>query len=112
MKFKSFHFHIYFTSEELDKVNSLVNKLKDIEGIKIGRVWNRPVGPHPVGSCQITVFSSDFKKMTDWFSKNRDDLTIFVHGVSGDDWKDHTDHVLWIGTPYDLNLSFFKKFDK
>ncbi len=101
------HFHIYFEKEQLEKAESLVKKLKEIEFIEVGRVWNKPVGPHPIGSCQITVLSTNFYEMTEWFLNNREQLSIFVHAVTGNDIKDHTDYVMWIGKEYKLNLDFF-----
>lgn len=108
MKFKKYHFHIYFEPLELDKVQDLIERLKELENISIGRVWNKPVGPHPVGSCQITVLPEKMHEVFTCFLEYRNGLSIFVHPVSGDDWIDHTKYVMWIGDSYRLNLEFFK----
>jgi aromatic ring-cleaving dioxygenase len=107
MKIQSYHFHLYYPVAEISKAQSIVDKLKTIEGIEIGRVWDRPVGPHPIGSCQITVYPGDFEKMTNWFLENREGFDVFVHGVSGDDIIDHTKHVMWIGKEHPLKLEIF-----
>lgn len=107
MNIDHFHFHIYFEKEQLDQAQNLVQKLKLFDGIEIGRVWQEPIGPHPIGSCQITVKDRDFLKMTQWFLQNRKGLDLFVHAVTGDDVIDHTQYVMWIGKSHDLNLDFF-----
>ena len=108
MTFEKYHFHIYFEKHDLNKAEELVVQLKKIKHLGIGRIWNKQVGPHPVGSCQITVLSEHFHEMSEWFLENRNNLSIFVHAVSGDDWIDHTDYVMWIGESYKLNLDFFR----
>ena len=108
MIFNQYHFHIYFEPKDSLKARKLVEELQQIEHLGIGRIWDRPIGPHPIGSCQITVSSDHYHEMTEWFLKNRNHLTIFIHPVTGDDLVDHTDHVMWIGKPYDINVDFFK----
>ena len=107
MKIQSYHFHLYYPLDQIERANSLVEKLKTIENIDIGRMWEKPVGPHPIGSCQITVYPGDFEKMSNWFLENRDGLDIFVHAVTGDDIIDHTKYVMWIGKEHKLNLQIF-----
>lgn len=107
MNFKDYHFHIYFEQHQSQILESILEKLKELKDIKIGRVWNKPIGPHPIGSCQITVPLGRFEWMVQWFLYNREGLDIFVHAVSGDDIKDHTDYIVWIGNQHTLNLGFF-----
>lgn len=111
MQFEQFHFHIYYelNEVEIEKAKSLVKDLTEMDDIQIGRFWDKPVGPHPVGSCQITVSDKKFYEMTQWFLLNRKGLSIFVHALSGDNIIDHTDYVMWIGNSYKLNLDFFEK---
>lgn len=109
MQFSNYHFHIFFSENQLDKVNRIVQELSKLDFISIGRIWNKPIGPHPVGSCQITVSREYFFKMAEWFLHYRDGLSIFIHALSGDDYKDHTDYVLWIGQSYEVKADIFKK---
>lgn len=44
-----------------------------------------------------------------WLIQNRKGLTIFAHATTGDDLKDHTDHVIWLGPSEKLNLGVFRK---
>ena len=36
---------------------------------------------------------------------NRGDVDVFIHPNTGDDLLDHTQHIMWIGESYPLNLS-------
>jgi DOPA 4,5-dioxygenase len=40
-----------------------------------------------------------------WLIANRKGFTIFAHALSGDEIKDHTDHVIWLGPSEPLDLS-------
>jgi len=52
---------------------------------------------------------SDFNTFIPWLEKQRQNLTIFVHGVTGDDLEDHTVNAYWLGEPVDLDLTVFKR---
>ncbi|MGL5793939.1 MAG: DOPA 4,5-dioxygenase family protein, partial [Waterburya sp.] len=43
-----------------------------------------------------------------WLALNRNDLTILIHPLTGNDLKDHTDYAAWMGVPQELNLDVFK----
>ncbi len=110
MNFKLFHFHLYYPVEEITKATKALEKLaQDKQDIPIGRIWDRPVGPHPIGSCQVTVQKENFLEMIEWFLNNRQGFTVFIHPDTGNDYADHTDHVIWMGKEYRLNIEQFKK---
>jgi len=67
----------------------------------------RPVGPHPRGSCQLTVPTALFGEVAGWLALNRDGLTVFAHTSTGDDRADHSQHVIWFGPSETLNLAMF-----
>lgn len=111
-----YHFHLYYPVEEIEKakivLNKVENEIKENLRLEIGRAWDKPVGPHPIGSCQVTVPRESFKEVSEWFLENRDGFDLFIHGVSGDDYKDHTKYVIWMGKEHPLNLEIFKKDQK
>ena len=55
-----YHAHVYFEQETLEFATALCKKAGDLFRLKIGRVHQKPVGPHPKWSCQITFSSNDF----------------------------------------------------
>ncbi len=107
MVFEAYHFHLYFERHQIPALRVLLDRLRSVENIKIGRVREEPVGPHPTGSCQITVKRDDFEQILALLLRERKGLDVFIHALSGDDLKDHTDYTMWLGRQYELNLSFF-----
>ena len=102
-----FHGHIYFDPDEVDQARALGEAVRDRFGLPMGHLHVRPVGPHPRGSCQLTVPPDRFGEVARWLVLNRGGLTIFAHASTGDDRADHTDHVIWFGPSETLNLSIF-----
>jgi len=102
-----FHAHIYFDPDELDQARALGEAVRDRFGVPMGHLHVRPVGPHPRGSCQLTVSPDIFGDVARWLVLNRGGLTIFAHASTGDDRVDHTDHVIWFGPSETLDLSIF-----
>ena len=104
---RDFHAHIYFDPEELARAQALAGAARDEFGLAIGHFHERPVGPHPRGSVQMTVPADRFGAVATWLSVNRAGLTIFAHASTGDDWQDHTHNVVCFGPSEELNLSIF-----
>lgn len=108
MNFKSFHFHLYFNHEQIALATQLSHELGVRFSLEIGRVWDRPVGPHPINSCQITVPKEKFEEVVSWLMVNRQGLDVFIHPEGDNDLLDHRDHIMWLGKSYDLKLDIFK----
>lgn len=104
---RDFHAHIYFDPEEVEQARALGTAAHDKFGVPEGHYHLRPVGPHPRGSCQLTVPADQFGEVAQWLVLNRGALTIFAHANTGDDLADHTEHVIWFGPSEELNLSIF-----
>ena len=103
-----FHAHIYFDAPQLGAAQALAAEAHARFGVAVGRFHERPVGPHPRGSCQLTVAAGRFGPFAEWASVNRRGLTIFAHADTGDDLADHTLHVIWFGPSEPLDLSIFR----
>ena len=104
---RDFHAHIYFDAEELDQAQALGSAARERFGVPVGHFHTRPVGPHPRGSCQLTVEPGQFGDFAQWAALNRGGLTIFAHASTGEDLADHTEHVIWFGPSEPLDLSIF-----
>ena len=76
-------------------------------GCPVGHFHTTPVGPHPRGSVQLSLRPEQFAQFAAWASEGRDGLTVFAHGLSGEDLADHTRYVIWFGTSEPLDLSIF-----
>ncbi len=105
---RNFHAHIYFDPEQAEQAKALGHAARDKFSVAEGHYHLRPVGPHPRGSCQLTVPAEQFGEVAQWLVLNRGELTIFAHANTGDDLSDHTHHVIWFGTSEPLNLAMFR----
>jgi aromatic ring-cleaving dioxygenase len=104
---QNFHAHIYFDPDQLDKAKMLADQAHQRFGIPVGHFHLGPVGPHPRGSCQLTVQPAQFGEFAQWAVVARHGLTIFAHATTGDDLADHTHNVVWFGPSEPLDLSIF-----
>jgi DOPA 4,5-dioxygenase len=104
---RDFHAHIYYDPEQVELARDLAAAAQARFSVAVGHFHLRPVGPHPRGSCQMTVTADLFGDVAQWLVLNRGPLTIFAHANTGDDLADHTRHVIWFGESEKLNLSMF-----
>ena len=104
---QNFHAHIYFDPYQLAEAQALSAAAAERFDIAVGHYHQRPVGPHPRGSCQLTVRPEDFGDFAQWAVLNRGGLTIFAHATTGDDRADHSHNVIWFGKSEPLDLSIF-----
>jgi aromatic ring-cleaving dioxygenase len=104
---RDFHAHLYYDPEEVELARQLAAAAQARFAVAVGHFHLRPVGPHPRGSCQLTVPTDRFGDVAQWLALNRGPLTIFAHANTGDDLADHTRHVIWFGESEPLNLSIF-----
>jgi aromatic ring-cleaving dioxygenase len=107
-KVQGFHAHIYFDPDELVAAQSLAHQANALFDVAVGRFHERPVGPHPRGSCQLTVPRERFGEFAEWAALNRNGLTIFAHAETGQNLADHSAHVIWFGPSETLDLSIFR----
>ena len=75
----------------------------------MGRMHEKPVGPHPKWSCQLAFAPEQFADITTWLALNRQGLTVFVHPETGDDLENHRDHAMWMGSMPELKLEIFER---
>jgi aromatic ring-cleaving dioxygenase len=104
---RDFHAHIYYDPEQVDEARRLAAEAQQRFPVAVGHFHLRPVGPHPRGSCQLTVPADQFGEVAQWLTLNRGALTIFAHANTGEDLADHTQHVIWFGPSETLDLSIF-----
>jgi DOPA 4,5-dioxygenase len=101
----SYHAHIYFDAESIDKARRVCEAAGEKFDLVIGRVHEKCVGPHPRWSCQLAFGPEKFADVVPWLALNRQGLTVFLHPETGDVIADHTAHALWMGEMLALDLS-------
>ena len=104
-----YHAHVYFDAVTLEQAQQLCQDADGLFEIEMGRVHQKPVGPHPCWSCQLAFSSQQFSTVVPWLAVHREDLTVLVHPQSGDDLRDHRDYAIWMGKIESLDLSRFIK---
>lgn len=107
MALRGYHAHIYFDPHELPQAQALAEAARNELGCPVGHFHTAPVGPHPRGSVQLSLRPEQFARFAHWINEARGDLTIFAHGLSGDDLADHTRYVIWFGPSEPLDMTIF-----
>ena len=105
---ENFHAHVYFDPPEHADALKLCERAGKTFGVKVGRMHDNPVGPHPRGSCQLTIEKEQLAEVLPWLVLNRGKFTIFTHAQTGNALKDHTQHVIWLGPSETLKLDQFR----
>lgn len=105
MDIRCYHAHVYFDEDNLEEAKKLTQAAGERFNIRVGRLHSRPVGPHPRGSCQLSFKAEILGEVVTWLLLNRSGLTVLLHGLSGDELRDHTEFVFWLGAAEDLDLS-------
>ncbi|MGP8305553.1 DOPA 4,5-dioxygenase family protein [Vibrio sp. YIC-376] len=105
--YRAYHAHVYFDLQTITFAAELCREAERRFGVKMGRVHEKLVGPHPKWSCQLAFSSKDFDALVPWLEQNRNGLSVLVHGLTGDNLADHTVNAYWLGESLELNLSLF-----
>ena len=101
---QSYHAHVYFDESSKEQARVLCENAQSMFDLTMGRMHERPVGPHPRWSCQLAFSPPVFGELIPWLALHRDGLVIFIHPNTGDDLKDHTEHAIWMEAALELNL--------
>ena len=103
-----FHAHVYFDGAQREQAIDLRAEVGRRFGLQVGAVHDRPVGPHSKGMFQIVFGIEEFNQVVPWLMQHRGALDILVHGDTGDDFIDHTQHVVWLGNSQPLHTDMFR----
>ncbi len=100
-----FHAHVYFSQATVVQARALCETAARLFGASMGRVHEKPVGPHPDWSCQLAFPPEVFGQLVPWLSMHRNGLVVFVHPISDNELLDHRDRALWMGEIRPLDFS-------
>lgn len=108
---RQFDAHIYFSEAQMEFAESLRQKaivsFKDQE-VFTGHLIPEPIGPHPLPMFEINFPKEKFTDVVLWLMRERSDLSVLVHELTGDDLYDHTQAAMWLGPQIDLDYDVFK----
>jgi len=102
---RGFHAHVYFSQATLGQARELCEAAAREFDLVMGRVHEKPVGPHPDWSCQLAFRPAVFGQLVPWLALNRGNLVVLVHPVSDNELRDHRDRAMWMGAVRPLDLS-------
>lgn len=106
---QGYHAHVYFDADTIEQARALCEAAAGKFGLAMGRVHERPVGPHTDWSCQLAFDHQQFADVMLWLALNRNGLVVFTHPLTGDELADHTEHAIWMGAVRPLNVGMFRR---
>ena len=101
---QGYHAHVYYDAATLERARAICEAARSQFRLQMGRMHERPVGPHPDWSCQLSFEPGVFAQVVPWLALNRDGLVVFLHPLTGDPLADHRDHAIWMGAVRPLRL--------
>ncbi len=104
---KGYHAHVYFNAGTVDTARTVCEEAARRFDVKMGRMHERNVGPHPRWSCQLGFGPDVLDQVLPWLMLNRQGLTVFTHPDTGEHLEDHRDRAVWMGELLELDLSIF-----
>lgn len=106
---QTYHAHVYFGPDTVEQARALCEACRDRFGVVMGRMHERPVGPHPDWSCQLLFRHEQLADVVRFLALERRGLVVLVHPETGDELADHTGHAVWMGAIRPLDLTVFQR---
>ena len=102
------HAHIYYDAGERASAEALrgtfaERMIEDDSILFVGRMTDRPIGPHPIPQFEIHFPASAGASVARTIEETG--LRALIHPLTDDDLADHTSLAHWIGTPVELDVS-------
>ena len=102
-----YHAHVYFDADTIGQAGALCQQAAQLFRVEMGHMHERPVGPHPMWSCQLGFTPEVFADLVPWLALHRGGLIVFIHPDTGEHLADHRDRAIWMGTGLPLKLEIF-----
>jgi aromatic ring-cleaving dioxygenase len=105
-----FHAHVYFDPPTRTTALVVRDGLAERFDVELGRIHDRPMGPHPKSMYQVKFAPGEFSALVQWLMLNHAGLDVLIHPETGDAVADHTEQALWLGEKLALNIEILRKF--
>ena len=103
-KIVGWHCHVYFIPGQRDRAVRLNEDIQDRFRIWDYRWLDAPNPLHPLPMFRFQFLREDLAQFIEWITLNRNDLSVLIHAITGDDMFDHAYNAMWLGQPLTLNL--------
>ncbi|ORY61604.1 DOPA-like domain-containing protein [Pseudomassariella vexata] len=115
-----FDVHIYYlqqNKEQTQYARDLWERIRrEFPELRIYRVWDKPIGPHPVAMFEVNLFTpAQFGAFIPWLAIWRGPLSALVHPNTVEDGdhraiekRNHSQRAIWMGERFPLDLGVFK----
>ncbi len=108
-RIRGYHAHVYYDDASRETAARLREAIERGFRVEMGRWRDQAVGPHPQAMYQVKFEPGEFARIVPWLMLNRDGLAVLVHPETGDDYADHAENALWLGTKLPLRLDFLRR---
>jgi aromatic ring-cleaving dioxygenase len=109
MTISGFHVHVYFDPQTREAALHVRDGLAERFEVELGRIHEKPLGPHPKSMYQVKFAPVEFGVLVPWLMVSHQGLDVLIHPETGDAVADHTANALWLGTKLELNIDVLRK---
>jgi aromatic ring-cleaving dioxygenase len=101
-----FHYHVHVYYDDSTRANALLlrEQIGERFAVQIGRLFETPVGPHPMAQYEIGLLQNEFARLVPWLMLNHHGLSILLHPNTDLEREDHAGSAMWLGEPLPLLL--------
>lgn len=104
-----YHAHLYFEVRQFPMVKSILAALgRDPAPLRLHRLHLEPVGPHALPMAEFHFDERDYPLVLVWLRAHHRELSVLIHADTGDDIRDHSQNVIWLGKPLPIDFDFFE----
>eukprot|EP01129_Flabellula_baltica_P003711 TRINITY_DN13452_c0_g1_i1.p1 TRINITY_DN13452_c0_g1~~TRINITY_DN13452_c0_g1_i1.p1 ORF type:complete len:464 (-),score=80.97 TRINITY_DN13452_c0_g1_i1:29-1420(-) len=115
-----FHTHVYFKGYEQRKVavklrREIVRMARlGIINADVGSIWEVPgdKSPHTQASFEVQCSTETQGKVISYIMLHRANLSILIHPVAINEYLNHTERAMWLGTPLPLDLEYLEDVER
>jgi aromatic ring-cleaving dioxygenase len=103
-----YHAHVYFEAATKAVAEVLREAISSRFTVEMGRVHDKPIGPHTLPMYQVAFGPDEFAKIVPWLMLNHAGLSVLIHPRTGDDVADHDTNPLWLGRQLPIDIEFLR----